>query len=64
MMDLAELASATGGACAGERAGFSGVCTDSRVIAPGELFVALRGESYDGHDYVPWAACARSRRSW
>ncbi len=55
MMDLDELARATGGAAAGERVGFSGVGTDSRVIAPGELFVALRGESFDGHDYVPQA---------
>jgi UDP-N-acetylmuramoyl-tripeptide--D-alanyl-D-alanine ligase len=55
MMGLEELAGATGGACAGERVDFSGVCTDSRVIAPGDLFVALRGENFDGHDYVPQA---------
>ena len=30
----------------------AGVSTDSRSIGPGELFVALRGESFDGHDYV------------
>ena len=30
----------------------TGVSTDSRSIGPGELFVALRGESFDGHDYV------------
>ena len=55
MMDLDELARATEGVAAGERVGFSGVCTDSRVVAPGELFVALRGDSFDGHDYVPQA---------
>lgn len=55
MMDLDALAAATGGIAAGERTGFTGVCTDSRVIAPGDLFVALAGETFDGHDYVPQA---------
>ena len=30
--------------------------TDSRRIRPGELFVALRGENFDGHDFVQSAA--------
>ncbi|ADK86143.1 UDP-N-acetylmuramoylalanyl-D-glutamyl-2,6-diamin opimelate/D-alanyl-D-alanylligase [Desulfarculus baarsii DSM 2075] len=30
----------------------AGVCTDSRTIAPGQLFVALKGENFDGHDFV------------
>lgn len=29
-----------------------GVSTDSRNIAEGELFVALRGDNFDGHDFV------------
>lgn len=28
------------------------VCTDSRAITPGCLFVALEGERFDGHDFV------------
>jgi UDP-N-acetylmuramoyl-tripeptide--D-alanyl-D-alanine ligase len=32
---------------------FRGVGLDSRTIAPGELFVAVRGESHDGHRFVP-----------
>ena len=28
------------------------LCTDSRQIRPGDLFVALTGESFDGHDFV------------
>jgi UDP-N-acetylmuramoyl-tripeptide--D-alanyl-D-alanine ligase len=28
------------------------VCTDSRALAPGCLFVALRGERFDAHDFV------------
>jgi UDP-N-acetylmuramoyl-tripeptide--D-alanyl-D-alanine ligase len=37
---------------------FSGVTTDSRNVTPGDLFVALRGERFDGHAYVAEAmAC-------
>jgi UDP-N-acetylmuramoyl-tripeptide--D-alanyl-D-alanine ligase len=31
---------------------FHGVSTDSRTIRPGELFVALKGPHFDGHDFV------------
>jgi UDP-N-acetylmuramoyl-tripeptide--D-alanyl-D-alanine ligase len=31
---------------------FSGVSTDTRTIGPGELFVALVGERFDGHAYL------------
>jgi UDP-N-acetylmuramoyl-tripeptide--D-alanyl-D-alanine ligase len=30
----------------------TGICTDSRHIKPGELFIAIVGENMDGHDYV------------
>ncbi|HIK17816.1 MAG TPA: UDP-N-acetylmuramoyl-tripeptide--D-alanyl-D-alanine ligase [Leptolyngbyaceae cyanobacterium M33_DOE_097] len=30
----------------------TGITTDSRCIQPGEVFVALRGEKFDGHDFV------------
>ncbi|AIT26807.1 UDP-N-acetylmuramoyl-L-alanyl-D-glutamate--2,6-diaminopimelate ligase [Bordetella holmesii CDC-H635-BH] len=36
----------------------SGVSTDTRSIAAGQLFVALAGESFDGHDYLAQAAAA------
>ncbi len=32
---------------------FAGIAIDSRQAGPGSLFVALRGERQDGHDYVP-----------
>jgi UDP-N-acetylmuramoyl-tripeptide--D-alanyl-D-alanine ligase len=32
-----------------------GLSTDSRNIAPGDLFVPLRGERFDGHDYLSQA---------
>jgi UDP-N-acetylmuramoyl-tripeptide--D-alanyl-D-alanine ligase len=28
------------------------ICTDTRAVQPGDCFVALRGESFDGHDFV------------
>src|SRR6266511_2664798 len=34
------------------------VSTDSRTIKPGELFVALRGENFEGHDFVEASAKA------
>jgi len=35
-----------------------GVATDSRDVQPGDLFVALRGERHDGHDFVDAALAA------
>jgi len=55
MMDLNELARAVGGEVAGAAVEFSGVTTDSRAIDAGDLFVALKGERFDGHDYVAQA---------
>ena len=51
MMDLAETARAVEGKAHGH-ARYSGVTTDSRAIAAGDLFVALRGERFDGNEYV------------
>lgn len=36
----------------------SAVCTDSRALRHGCLFVALRGERFDGHDYIEAAIAA------
>ncbi len=37
-------------------ASLTGVAADSRQVGPGDLFVAIRGERVDGHDFVPTAA--------
>ncbi len=44
-----------------ERMEIKGVSIDSRSIRAGELFVALRGDRYDGHDFVP---DAMKRGAW
>ncbi|MDD5459378.1 MAG: UDP-N-acetylmuramoyl-tripeptide--D-alanyl-D-alanine ligase [Phycisphaerae bacterium] len=31
---------------------FSGVCTDSRMIKEGDCFFAIKGERFDGHDFI------------
>lgn len=53
---LTEVAAATGGRVAGVDADFTGVSIDSRTLQPRELFFALRGERFDGHDFVEAAA--------
>ncbi len=45
----------TGGGSAAETA-FDGVSTDSRTVAAGALFVALRGETFDAHAFLPQVA--------
>lgn len=53
-LELAEVLEATGGLVRGGAPTLSvgGVSTDSRSVRPGELFFALSGERFDGHDYV------------
>jgi len=58
MMSLAEAAAVLQGRLSGAEASFSGVSTDSRRIERGDLFVALRGERYDGHQFLAAAAAA------
>ena len=46
----AEAAAATGGKAGSFIA--NGVSIDTRTLAPGDLFVALKGDARDGHDFV------------
>lgn len=34
----------------------TGIATDSRKVQPGDLFIALRGENFDAHDFLPQVA--------
>ncbi|HMN95352.1 MAG TPA: UDP-N-acetylmuramoyl-tripeptide--D-alanyl-D-alanine ligase [Phycisphaerales bacterium] len=50
------LAEASGGEFVGPRRGVDRVVVDSREAGPGCLFVALRGATQDGHDFVRHAS--------
>ena len=57
MFTIEEIARATGGKVIGSSAGeVTGVSTDSRTVKPGQLFVPLRGERFDGHAFIAQAA--------
>ncbi len=51
-MDVLSAAQAMSGTSVGENVTFTGASTDSRSVAAGELFIALRGDTFDGHEFV------------
>ena len=55
MMLLSEAAKVMQATLMGPDAMFSSVGTDSRNITKGQLFVALKGDNFDGHDYAELA---------
>ena len=55
---LSDIAAWVDGRIVGNGSFVASVSTDTRTIGPGSLFVALRGERYDAHDFV---ATARER---
>ncbi|MBU0689460.1 MAG: UDP-N-acetylmuramoyl-tripeptide--D-alanyl-D-alanine ligase [Gammaproteobacteria bacterium] len=58
MMMLSQAAQALHAHFAGDDVRFSAVSTDTRSIAQGDLFIALRGEHFDGAQFVAQAAQA------
>jgi UDP-N-acetylmuramoyl-tripeptide--D-alanyl-D-alanine ligase len=46
-----EIAAVTGGQVIGDWEA-TGLSIDSRTVQPGDLFIALRGPHFDGHDYI------------
>ncbi len=53
---LVDAARALGGRLVGDDLAFAGVSIDTRTLAAGNLFVALRGERVDGHAFLAAAA--------
>ncbi|MFV0888412.1 UDP-N-acetylmuramoyl-tripeptide--D-alanyl-D-alanine ligase [Metapseudomonas otitidis] len=49
---LSSLQSPLAGRLVGEDATFTSVSTDSRRVEAGQLFIALTGPKFDGHDYL------------
>lgn len=56
MFTASEIAEVTGGRLIGADVTVTGVSTDTRTIEKGMLFVAVRGESFDGNDFIDAAA--------
>jgi UDP-N-acetylmuramoyl-tripeptide--D-alanyl-D-alanine ligase len=59
-LSLSQIARFAGGSisCGDETVMVNKVSTDSRTLKPGELFVAVRGENFDGHNFIESAAKA------
>ena len=55
MMLLSEAANTMQARLVGNEAAFTSVGTDSRNITKGQLFVALKGDHFDGHDFAAQA---------
>jgi UDP-N-acetylmuramoyl-tripeptide--D-alanyl-D-alanine ligase len=69
MLTLLEAAQAISAQVSGPDVTFTGVTTDSRNVAHGDLFVALKGENFDGHEFVRnalgcGAVAAMVERAW
>jgi len=60
MMHLSEAARAIPAELRGEDRVFDAVSTDTRALVPQALFVALKGERFDGHDFLAQAAARRA----
>ncbi len=56
-LDVRTVAEITGGHLMqnGASVELQGISTDSRTLQPGDLFVPLRGDNFDGHDYLTQA---------
>lgn len=52
-MRLAEIAQRCGGRLVGADVAIETVQRDSRLVKQGDLFLALKGERFDAHDFVP-----------
>ena len=54
-LPLSLVAHWAGGELHGEDASIDAIGNDSRTLAPGSLYLALRGERFDGHDFAAGA---------
>ncbi|MDZ7735342.1 MAG: Mur ligase domain-containing protein [Gammaproteobacteria bacterium] len=58
-MHTQELARLLTGEPFGDNVEFRGASTDTRKLQGGELFIALRGPHFDGHDFMPYRRYGR-----
>ncbi len=52
ILTLKQIAEATGGTLFGEDIEINGISTDTRTISEGMLFVPIKGENFDGHEFI------------
>src|SRR3990167_466155 len=52
-MKLSALAAVMDGVLQGQDTDFQAISKDSRQVNPGDCFFAIRGEFFDGHDFLP-----------
>ena len=58
-LQLRQIAEAVGAVCPEDRV-IESVVTDTSQVTEGSLFVAIKGERFDGHDFIPKAGCCGS----
>ncbi len=51
-LTLSDVSEAVHGSLLGRDASFSGVSSDTRSLSAGQLFVALNGVNFDGHEML------------
>jgi len=58
-LKVSDLLNATGGKlmCGSLESRIAGISTDTRSVKHGEIFFALNGENYDGHNFIEQALC-------
>ncbi len=52
LKDITQAVGGKLGGCGTSSVRVSGLSTDTRTLSPGDLYVALRGDRYDGHDFI------------
>lgn len=57
-MKLSQAAKIMCGKFCGEDVTFTGVSNNTRTLTPGDLYFAIRGENFNGHDYIAAATTA------
>ena len=55
LAQLVDLLNATALNLTDPKTPWTGITTDTRSLQPGEVFLALRGENFDGHQFLPTA---------
>jgi UDP-N-acetylmuramoyl-tripeptide--D-alanyl-D-alanine ligase len=51
-ISLSQLATASKGQLTGKNTDFSSVAIDTRTLNKGDLYIALKGENFDGHQFI------------